>query len=238
MKRHEKPYGCTYSQCEKRFGSKNDWKRHENSQHFLIEAWKCDLALTDRPEEPCRRSCFRRETFRQHLQKDHQMDDIKSIDEKLDGCRLGRNCDSRFWCGFCEDIIPVMQEEGKHAWAERFDHIDDHLFGRGKFPPRSINEWKGLESDSRRKDESRASSRGRGRSFSMESIQPSSQVSAVTISNMQRKRQRETPGDLLGEVPKRQKTMVKLWTCVCLHPTRVLVPYQASCLTFDSAIVQ
>ncbi|RWA07760.1 hypothetical protein EKO27_g7355, partial [Xylaria grammica] len=39
-KRHEKPYGCTMPGCERRFGSKNDWKRHENTQHPMSETWR------------------------------------------------------------------------------------------------------------------------------------------------------------------------------------------------------
>ncbi|KAL4951312.1 hypothetical protein BDW69DRAFT_170355 [Aspergillus filifer] len=34
QKRHERPYGCTFYQCEKAFGSKADWKCHEQSRHF------------------------------------------------------------------------------------------------------------------------------------------------------------------------------------------------------------
>ncbi|KAI1439223.1 hypothetical protein GGR50DRAFT_690571 [Xylaria sp. CBS 124048] len=32
-KRHEKPFTCSIPGCGKKFGSKNDWKRHENTQH-------------------------------------------------------------------------------------------------------------------------------------------------------------------------------------------------------------
>ncbi|KAF2212455.1 hypothetical protein CERZMDRAFT_106186 [Cercospora zeae-maydis SCOH1-5] len=33
IKRHTRPYGCTFSLCNKTFGSRNDWKRHELTQH-------------------------------------------------------------------------------------------------------------------------------------------------------------------------------------------------------------
>ncbi|CAK1354625.1 unnamed protein product [Cercospora beticola] len=33
LKRHTRPYGCTFPRCNKDFGSRNDWKRHESTQH-------------------------------------------------------------------------------------------------------------------------------------------------------------------------------------------------------------
>ena len=33
MKRHTRPYGCTACECDKRFGSRSDWKRHEETVH-------------------------------------------------------------------------------------------------------------------------------------------------------------------------------------------------------------
>ncbi|KAM3415704.1 hypothetical protein BST61_g9218 [Cercospora zeina] len=33
IKRHTRPYGCTFPLCNKIFGSRNDWKRHELTQH-------------------------------------------------------------------------------------------------------------------------------------------------------------------------------------------------------------
>ncbi len=80
MKRHDKPYGCTYAKCKKRFGSKNDWKRHESSQHAQSEVWRCDTTM-DGSDELCRKSCHRKETFKQHLQRDHSMKDTKLIEE-------------------------------------------------------------------------------------------------------------------------------------------------------------
>jgi hypothetical protein len=42
MKRHQKPYACTrVPGCDKRFGSKSDWKRHENDQHIQLQFWRC-----------------------------------------------------------------------------------------------------------------------------------------------------------------------------------------------------
>ncbi|CAG8949971.1 hypothetical protein HYFRA_00004303 [Hymenoscyphus fraxineus] len=161
MKRHERPYGCTFLSCGKTFGSKNDWKRHENSQHFQIETWRCDGSL---PEGgPCSKVCYRRQSFLDHLKKDHPlppssplstssastsalstsssiMEEDEPYREKLESCRIGRNSQDRFWCGFCVQLID-LKKKGLDAWTERFDHIDDHFMGRGKFEKLGIRDW-------------------------------------------------------------------------------------------------
>ncbi|KAI1293961.1 hypothetical protein F5Y03DRAFT_411169 [Xylaria venustula] len=137
QKRHEKPYGCTMPGCDKKFGSKNDWKRHENTQHFQLEMWGCD-------EESCEKLCHRREMFRAHLEKDHQIADQSILDAKLEKCRVGRNCEARFWCGFCQKIVEIKQQ-GQQAWAERFDHIDEHFSGRNDRAQKGISEWKSFD---------------------------------------------------------------------------------------------
>lgn len=145
MKRHEKPYGCTFQGCIKRFGSKNDWKRHENSQHFLLEVWKCDAERSDKPLETCGKVSHRRETFRQHLANNHHLQG-EAVESKLEECRVGRNCEARFWCGFCQEIIEIRQK-GLHAWTERFNHIDNHLAGRDGLPKKQFDDWKSVDPD-------------------------------------------------------------------------------------------
>ncbi|KAI1344765.1 hypothetical protein F5Y15DRAFT_4285 [Xylariaceae sp. FL0016] len=139
-KRHEKPYGCTFQGCNKRFGSKNDWKRHENSQHFMLELWKCDEPTREKPSEPCGKVNRRREHFRTHLENEHNVHDQQAIDRKLETCRLGRNCEARFWCGFCRKIIEIKQK-GLQAWTERFNHIDEHFSGKNNVEQKDPSEW-------------------------------------------------------------------------------------------------
>lgn len=151
MKRHERPYGCTFLSCGKTFGSKNDWKRHENSQHFQIETWRCDGSL---PEGgPCSKVYYKRQSFLEHLVKQHLVppsgspprapstspnsvgsgsavaEDEEQYKDKLESCRIGRNSQDRFWCGFCVQLVD-LRKKGLDAWTERFDHIDDHFMGR------------------------------------------------------------------------------------------------------------
>jgi hypothetical protein len=144
MKRHEGPYGCTFLTCNKTFGSKNDWKGHENSQHFHLETWRCDQERIE--GGACAKVCYRRQSFQEHLVKAHQLSDSDIIKAKLDNCRIGRNCQSRFWCGFCNKLVD-LKKRGVEAWTERFDHIDDHFMGRPKLPKQSIRDWVPMDSD-------------------------------------------------------------------------------------------
>jgi hypothetical protein len=145
MKRHERPYGCTFLTCNKIFGSKNDWKRHENSQHFHLETWRCDKERLE--GGVCAKVCYRRQTFSDHLVKAHKMSvNDDAFQAKLDNCRIGRNCQSRFWCGFCNKLVE-LKKRGVEAWTERFDHIDDHFMGRHGQPKQNIQDWVPMDSD-------------------------------------------------------------------------------------------
>lgn len=137
MDKHERPYGCTFLPCGKTFRSKKDWKRHENSQHFQFEAWRCDLK---RPEGgDCAKVCYRRQSFQEHLGKEHLLTE-KVVLDKQESCRIGRNGQSRFWCGFCVRLVD-LRKRGLDAWTERFDHIDDHFMGRQNLTKSSISDW-------------------------------------------------------------------------------------------------
>ncbi|KAM0198178.1 hypothetical protein ACHAPA_007276 [Fusarium lateritium] len=137
QKRHSKPYGCTFADCKKKFGSKNDWKRHESIQHYQLETWTCDCTKPG-SAELCAKVCYRRESFRSHLTKEHPALDPQKLEEKIDSCRKGRHCDTYFWCGFCLKTVNIKVVN--NSWAKRFDHIDDHFSGRGG-PKRLIGEW-------------------------------------------------------------------------------------------------
>lgn len=149
MKRHSRPYGCTFPNCSKAFGSKNDWKRHENSQHFHLETWRCDE--TEPQGGVCAKVCYRKSTFEDHLKKDHSISNSDAVKTKLDSCHIGRNCQARFWCGFCNKLIE-LKKKGVGAWTERFNHIDDHFMGRNGLPKQNIQYWIPMINDKPRED--------------------------------------------------------------------------------------
>ncbi|GFF57319.1 hypothetical protein IFM62136_03392 [Aspergillus lentulus] len=134
QKRHERPYGCTFPKCSKTFGSKADWKRHENSQHYHIQSWYCTLCDPTKGKRYVR-WYYRQEVFVQHLKTHHQVDN-EAVRVAVASNRVGENGQSRFWCGFCREIIP-LHSQGREAWNERFDHIDFEHFRRGQ----RIGDW-------------------------------------------------------------------------------------------------
>jgi hypothetical protein len=210
LKRHLKPYGCT--QCKKRFGSKNDWKRHENSQHFQHEIWKCDEKLKAPLAESCNKICHRRETFKQHLQTHHEIDGPR-LEEKLDKCRIGRLGEARFWCGFCKDVIEIESKQtGLDACNGRYNHIDDHYSGRNGAAKKDASEWQYGDSDQSELDFKAPRSRnGHGKEGS------SAETTTVSASRAAEVKKRSRHG--AGPMPtKRAKVSpprdLLMWTCV------------------------
>lgn len=142
MKRHTRPYGCTFPRCPKVFGSKNDWKRHENSQHYQQEMWRCPESAKGTPDDRCGYVAYNQRTFVDHLKKNHSITDAISQDEYKQNCRIGRSGNTRFWCGFCREILPVrVHILGQAAWDERFNHIDSEHYKHGQ----RIDDWLCIE---------------------------------------------------------------------------------------------
>jgi hypothetical protein len=140
MKRHTRPYGCTYPNCHKKFGAKSDWKRHENSQHFQLESWRCQLP-THAAEDQCGELFYQDTIFRAHLKDEHEISSNDLVEKQVKLRKIGKNGQGQFWCGFCKDIVK-LEKKRNEAWDERFDHIDGHFNKDG----RRIEEWLCVES--------------------------------------------------------------------------------------------
>ncbi|KAL4969250.1 putative C2H2 finger domain protein [Aspergillus stella-maris] len=141
QKRHERPYGCTFSQCEKTFGSKADWKRHEQSRHFGVQSWQCTLPTTSRGNKKddlaqCARIFKNQDIYIRHLGKQHGISGEQELRTLIVKDQLGWNGEPYFWCGFCRGIVRLTGS-GFVAWDERFDHIDGEHFGKGG----RVEEW-------------------------------------------------------------------------------------------------
>lgn len=135
LKRHNKPYSCTYPKCRKPFGSKADWKRHENTQHFQLECWQCPKPSQSKGSQNghCDKLFYRRETFLAHLKGVHQITDEGHLKTLAKDKKIGRGNHQKFWCGFCNESRK-LKEKGLRGVDERFDHLEKHFLdpeGRG-----------------------------------------------------------------------------------------------------------
>lgn len=208
-KRHEKPYGCTYPHCTKRFGSKNDWKRHENSQHCQFELWKCNEPSRLNPSEICGKACHRREQFKAHVSKEHAITDSAEIDRRLVSCRVGRDCESRFWCGFCKTVVEISGR-GLKAGTERFNHIDDHYSGR-LGSRMDISEWKSVDPEL-----PASSSPGSGR----DNLNGSSQIPSPSSAGPANGRKRDAVTQQSAPRKRPRVAVETLWFCChCGNPS-------------------
>ena len=154
VRRHTRPFGCTFDGCHKAFGSKNDWKRHESSQHFQDEIWRCDQVYTPANQpmgdssvmtlsqsdcetsSPCAMVFYDYSEIAAHLADKHAFTDDAEIERVCEQVRIGRNLCGSFWCGFCKQVRQ-LEHEGRKGWNERFDHIGHHFHPEGK----NIKDW-------------------------------------------------------------------------------------------------
>jgi hypothetical protein len=146
LKRHVRPYGCTYPKCFKKFGAKSDWKRHENSQHFQQEVFRCDLLDSDKT---CGQHYHRAAQFRNHLKHEHKPVSTDEMQIIVDRCKIGKNCQGQYWCGFCCKI-KALKTRRNHAWDERFDHIAHHF--EKDDPKKHIDDWICVEENRTKKE--------------------------------------------------------------------------------------
>ncbi|EUC26808.1 hypothetical protein COCCADRAFT_42231 [Bipolaris zeicola 26-R-13] len=123
MKRHKKPYGCTYPRCHKRFSAKSDWKRHENSQHFQPEVFQCAFKLS--PGAICGVYSPQKEKFEIYL-KIYGVSSPEAV-----------------------ETLNTRSKIGKDLWDERFDYIVEHLEQDDK---KSIREWICVEQNKTKKE--------------------------------------------------------------------------------------
>lgn len=156
IKRHTRPFGCTFHKCHKAFGSKNDWKRHENSQHFQIEMFRCQISDLSKRYGVCAKIFYAGSAFEEHLKDGHKIFDDRLVTNHVQEGRIGRGNQGRFWCGFCKKILD-LHEQGVPGWDERFNHIDSH-FKDGN----SVDNWVDAET-SQTKEEMMTESRRRRR---------------------------------------------------------------------------
>lgn len=115
------PFTCTYEKCKepKSFKRKADWVRHENERHRHLEWWTCEY-------EDCRRTCYRKDNFLQHLVREHKFPEPK---QKTKAAIQQARSTERAW---------IMLERCRHESSMKPQ--DDPC----KFCNKTFNTWKKL----------------------------------------------------------------------------------------------
>ncbi|KAF1346873.1 hypothetical protein BDV97DRAFT_228290 [Delphinella strobiligena] len=140
-------YGCTSS-----FISKNEWKRHINTQHLRLEAWLCDQC----PKRDNKREFNRKDLFIQHLKRMHPSPcpahSPKVQVAKSRPNRSGSKVDKTGRASKGEDLDPALLEaeqrchivlrqppsdsaclfcstnfSGRGSWEARIEHVAKHM---------------------------------------------------------------------------------------------------------------
>lgn len=124
-------YGCPSS-----FGSKNEWKRHVNTQHLRLSFWRCDQCVQPTPNDFNRKDLFTQHIRRMHLPNGRRQTTSNARSAVSDGSadeqvvqdaakrcyRIERSPPEQSSCIFCE-----KQFQGRGSWDERMEHVGGHF---------------------------------------------------------------------------------------------------------------
>ena len=89
---------------------------------------------------------YDRDLCAEHLQKKHAIPlDSSLSEETMEAMHMGRQGNYHFWCGFCNELVALSQDDCiEHgAWELRFRHIGEHFDKKGK----DIGEWVCVEAN-------------------------------------------------------------------------------------------
>jgi hypothetical protein len=125
MKRHTRPYICTFPGCSTRHGSRSDWKRHEETQHPLRESWKCTAHKLD--GTTCLADFTSENELQDHLLIAHGMSETEVTRGFCENMHLGENGVGRFWCVFCQEIVRQEVRSSCDSREMRMQHVGDHF---------------------------------------------------------------------------------------------------------------
>ena len=147
--------------CTSTFGSKNEWKRHVNTQHIRLGYWRCDQCEHD--NERAKPNDFnRKDLFIQHVRRMHPIVEkspptkankkanqssrsSRGDPEEQELAKIAsrcfkqiRNAPEETGCLFCE-----QEFNGEGTWEERLEHIGKHFEkGKGDHKAADLRTWK------------------------------------------------------------------------------------------------
>ncbi|KAH6674415.1 hypothetical protein B0J14DRAFT_40371 [Halenospora varia] len=138
---HTRAFICVFAfaGCPSTFASKNEWKRHVQSQHLNLSAWVCDLGACGKTngKTQTRGSEFnRKDLFTQHLRRMHAPFSVKRQNKKISAWEeqlkelqtscliVKRQAPMRLSCPVqnCNVLF-----EGAGTWDDRMEHVGKHL---------------------------------------------------------------------------------------------------------------
>ncbi|KAF1817610.1 hypothetical protein P152DRAFT_470011 [Eremomyces bilateralis CBS 781.70] len=158
---HQRSFPCLLHsyKCDSTFATKNEWKRHINTQHLRLGFWRCDHCSTSPNEDGSMISYNdfnRKDLFTQHLRRMHfpeaqQSPNKKGSTPKSENSENGvavadeaeaQIAKSQVRC-YIEQRLPPSQSrcvfsfckktfEGAKNWDERLEHVGRHLEGMSK----------------------------------------------------------------------------------------------------------
>lgn len=145
------PYGCPAT-----FSSKNEWKRHLNTQHLSLSTYRCDLCMprqsSPSSSSPTQSNDFnRKDLFIQHLRRMHCDATIDSASSVSNPTHTALRA-QRYHCASIPNTPAALAEQarrchipppsppsstscvfcccsfsGPQAWVQRTEHISRHL---------------------------------------------------------------------------------------------------------------
>jgi hypothetical protein len=149
---HTRPFTCIFApySCPSTFGSKNEWKRHVNSQHLSLEFYRCDQC----PTGPVANEFNRKDLFTQHLRRMHcpfplqkaasamnakgpkkgkkgknaSTPEMNAWEKSLEAVRqachhVRREPPPESGCPCC----PHLLFSGENGWDDRMEHLGKHF---------------------------------------------------------------------------------------------------------------
>lgn len=137
--RSKNPFFCTFHRCFMTFSTAHDWKNHERMSHHQAECWPCFCCT---PSLGSPRFFTEQDKFKDHLKSTHVLN-AQDIDQAVQKQRVGRDSLTRFWCGFCRNIVD-LQAKGLAGSNERFKHIAIHCLFFGQEMKDWIELWDGM----------------------------------------------------------------------------------------------
>ncbi len=124
MSNPNRSFDCTHH-CGQVFNSADDWQLHEMTNHVRQNEYRC-TEMTDEGRE-CGKIFWALSDYLLHLMAKH---DIGAVQRQYIHARfLPADYACRFWCGFCQQIIPNLPMDGYWAYYARFFHIGNHFLG-------------------------------------------------------------------------------------------------------------